>query len=687
MGTEMNSRRILKEANDLYLSGHFETASKLYLKAAEIYGLDMVEANLELCRQLLPVAESRTRFDKITEYLLLGESPAELLKKQHLLVDIAEMHRERSPDAEVKKVRLIPDDWPKDLKLAPLPDSTNDYAWALRRGRQAACSTANAGLSVVVPTYNRSTILGITLACLVNQQTSFRFEVIVADDGSAEDISAVVRRFEGQLDIKHVRQRDDGYRLCAVRNFGMRAARYDWIAILDCDMAPNPVWVQAYCELLQEFDGWALIGPRRYIDTHKMNPEDFLGDPARLQFLPEVMTNNKVAGHSDGQRSVDWRLSVFSATENLRLCDEPFRYFSGGNVAFHRKWLAESGWFDEDFAAWGGEDNEFGYRLYRAGCYFRSVDGALAYHQEPPGRENETNRETGHQVTRVMMMDRVPYFYRKLERLESFKLKKAPLVSIYIPAFNCEKYIEKCIDSALNQTVPDLEVCVCDDGSTDQTPKILQEKYSGHPRVRWMRQKNGGIGKASNAALRMCRGYYIGQLDSDDFLNPDAVEICLKEFMADRRLACVYTTNKNIDVRDGSTRPGYNWPTFSREKLSTAMIVHHFRMFTIRAWKLTEGFDEGIKNAIDYDMYLKLSEVGPFHHVNKICYNRVIHGANTSVKQLMQQKINHFKVVQNSLGRQNLGSYEYIPANPEDEACRKYALRPTGRDPSTTAVP
>jgi len=101
------------------------------------------------------------------------------------------------------------------------------------------------------------------------------------------------------------------------------------------------------------------------------------------------------------------------------------------------------------------------------------------------------------------------------------------------------------------------------------------------------------------------------------------------------------------------------------------MICHHFRMFTMRAWNLAGGFDEKILNAVDYDIYLKLSEVGPFKHINKISYNRVLHGENTSIKKLTEQKENHFKVVNGSLLRQGISEYRYVPSDNND-ASRQY---------------
>ncbi|HAO0131437.1 TPA: glycosyltransferase [Escherichia coli] len=675
---------ILNQAINLYKNKNYRQALSLFEKVAEIYDVSWVEANIKLCQTALNLSEEVDKLnrkavidiDAATKIMCSNAKAISLneVEKNEIISKYREITAKKSERAELKEVEPIPLDWPSDLTLPPLPESTNDYVWAGKRKELDDYPRKQLiidGLSIVIPTYNRAKILAITLACLCNQKTIYDYEVIVADDGSKENIEEIVREFESLLNIKYVRQKDYGYQLCAVRNLGLRAAKYNYVAILDCDMAPNPLWVQSYMELLAVDDNVALIGPRKYIDTSKHTYLDFLSQKSLINEIPEIITNNQVAGKVEQNKSVDWRIEHFKNTDNLRLCNTPFRFFSGGNVAFAKKWLFRAGWFDEEFTHWGGEDNEFGYRLYREGCYFRSVEGAMAYHQEPPGKENETDRAAGKNITVQLLQQKVPYFYRKKEKIESATLKRVPLVSIYIPAYNCSKYIVRCVESALNQTITDLEVCICDDGSTDDTLRILQEHYANHPRVRFISQKNKGIGSASNTAVRLCRGFYIGQLDSDDFLEPDAVELCLDEFIKDLSLACVYTTNRNIDREGNLISNGYNWPIYSREKLTSAMICHHFRMFTARAWNLTEGFNESISNAVDYDMYLKLSEVGPFKHINKICYNRVLHGENTSIKKLDIQKENHFKVVNESLSRLGIKKYKYSPLTNLNE-CRKY---------------
>lgn len=96
-----------------------------------------------------------------------------------------------------------------------------------------------------------------------------------------------------------------------------------------------------------------------------------------------------------------------------------------------------------------------------------------------------------------------------------------PGISVIIPVYNQELYLEQCLDSVLNQTFVDMEVLCIDDGSSDRSPEILENYAKKDDRLRIFHQKNQGAGAARNHGLRMAKGTYLSFLDSDDFFEPD----------------------------------------------------------------------------------------------------------------------------------------------------------------------
>lgn len=97
-----------------------------------------------------------------------------------------------------------------------------------------------------------------------------------------------------------------------------------------------------------------------------------------------------------------------------------------------------------------------------------------------------------------------------------------PLVSVVVPVYNLESYVERCLQSLVAQTLNDLEVLVVDDGSTDQSPAIIRrfaERYPG--KIRAFTKPNGGHGSACNFGIEHALGTWVKIVDGDDFLEPD----------------------------------------------------------------------------------------------------------------------------------------------------------------------
>ncbi len=103
-----------------------------------------------------------------------------------------------------------------------------------------------------------------------------------------------------------------------------------------------------------------------------------------------------------------------------------------------------------------------------------------------------------------------------------------PRISVIVPAFNAEAYLQACINSVLAQSFMDWELLLIDDGSVDSTPAICRRAAQGDSRVRVIRQENAGVSSARNRGIDLARGEYITFLDADDAYAPEHLGILLR---------------------------------------------------------------------------------------------------------------------------------------------------------------
>lgn len=105
---------------------------------------------------------------------------------------------------------------------------------------------------------------------------------------------------------------------------------------------------------------------------------------------------------------------------------------------------------------------------------------------------------------------------------------KEPLISIIVPVYNVEKYLKRCIDSLVKQTYKNLEIILINDGSTDNSGYLCNEIIKEDSRVKVVHKKNGGLSSARNTGLKIAKGRYITFIDSDDWIELDTYEYCVK---------------------------------------------------------------------------------------------------------------------------------------------------------------
>lgn len=97
-------------------------------------------------------------------------------------------------------------------------------------------------------------------------------------------------------------------------------------------------------------------------------------------------------------------------------------------------------------------------------------------------------------------------------------------VSIIVPVYNVEKYLARCLNSLIEQTLYEIEIICVDDGSTDNSPKILKQYADKYPNIKIITQTNKGLSAARNTGMNHAQGKYIGFVDSDDWIDKDFYE-------------------------------------------------------------------------------------------------------------------------------------------------------------------
>lgn len=106
-------------------------------------------------------------------------------------------------------------------------------------------------------------------------------------------------------------------------------------------------------------------------------------------------------------------------------------------------------------------------------------------------------------------------------------------LTVVVPVYNVEKYLEKCVKSILAETLPVKEIILVDDGSTDQSGKIADELAVQHNEIKVIHQKNGGLAAARNSGIDAATQDYIAFVDSDDYIDPHMYEVLMNRLLKD----------------------------------------------------------------------------------------------------------------------------------------------------------
>ena len=230
-----------------------------------------------------------------------------------------------------------------------------------------------------------------------------------------------------------------------------------------------------------------------------------------------------------------------------------------------------------------------------------------------------------------------------------------PEISIIVPVYKVEAYLDRCVNSILNQTFTDFELILVDDGSPDRCPMMCDEWAKRDDRIQVIHKKNGGLSSARNAGLDIAKGNYIGFVDSDDWIETDMYEYLYKAIIGnDADYASIemqLTWLENVNL----SQPQYKETVYRQDELFRIFFrvdsdeIHYYawdklyRKETIKDIRFWEGmrFED-----IDFNFkVIEKSKKGVY--VNQIKYNYFYNTEGITRNKLVQEDLQLIAIWEN----------------------------------------
>lgn len=437
----------------------------------------------------------------------------------------------------------------------------------------------------------------------------YRGEIIISDYGS--DDPAPIKAIAEELGLKYIYTAGDTvWSRSRALNAGFSIADGKILVSTDADMLFSP-------------DSFGVI-----YETIASQPNSALF--LQCRDLPTTMSAEALQEYSG---DITW--DELEAAGRLRP-----RWGMGGMMAISRTGMNAVRGFDERLHTYGGEDLDFALRARRAGYKTVWIDDPRVrmYHMwHPSSRAAADESEAGRAAVQfnkdVVYNDTTTL--RNTLRWKHRLPDATPLVTVAMATYNRADLIAESIQSVLMQTVPDFELVIVDDGSSDNTRAIVESFDDS--RIRYYYQDNAGISAARNHIARVSRGLFTAVIDDDDLIHPRRLEWQLEAL--EEGLDGTVGAFINFDNRTGAYKQffGYN-PSQNQLTFSRATPGHGTWLVRTSILKAV-GYDESITSGVDHNIFLRMIRSGArFQHIGKPVLLRRIHDGQITAAESETQE-------------------------------------------------
>lgn len=516
-------------------------------------------------------------------------------------------------------------------------------------------------LSVFIITYNHEHFIRQALDSVLEQDVDFDYEIVIGEDRSTDNTLAILREYKARHPRK-IRLLERETNLGAIPNFWatLDACQGQYVAMLEGDdYWTDPQKLRRQLEFLDAHPDYAICFHNVRGMVMDGSEPDF--DYCPPDQKPTINFHDLLLENVIPTCSTVYRRGLFPHRPDwlprLRMGDYPLHLL---NTQY-----GNAGYLPEMMGV---------YRVHRGGTWRQmnwvtQVQANVAMFEhlvnfvEPPYRtgvkaalakrywqltiayeergDPKLARQYGFKSLRTKIISRSPtltHRVKRLARLSAPGLHRAalrlfpairspqptrgdgaggaePAVSVVLPAFNAERYLQYAVESVLHQSFRDFECIVVDDGSTDRTPRIVAELARQDPRVRPLRIEHSGIVAALNAGLNAARGRLVARMDADDLClpqrfekqveylqqNPDCVAVGSRVMLVDPYGSPlweidIHTTHDEIEAE---LLRANGWAIFHPSVMMRRDVVLN-----------VGGYRQEYQWSEDIDLFLRLSEVG-----------------------------------------------------------------------------
>lgn len=217
------------------------------------------------------------------------------------------------------------------------------------------------------------------------------------------------------------------------------------------------------------------------------------------------------------------------------------------------------------------------------------------------------------------------------------------LVSVIIPAYNASKYIVETVESVLNQTYPNIELILVNDGSTDETAEILKPIIQNNSQIQYYEKPNSGVCDTRNEGYNYSKGEFVIFLDADDLLHSQMIESCLTKMKNDTSINVIFVKGQVIDENSNKTNRYIETNTITKQSdilmwregysvMPSPTIIKRIVLEDVGLW------DSSFSTAADQDLFIRISTKYSIVGLKEVLFYYRIHSNNMHQNIALMEK-------------------------------------------------